>query len=531
MEDPLKFPVGRRISSAGYYGTVRYYGPVVGTRGDWVGVEWEDPTRGKHNGCHNGVRYFQTTAETGGSFIRPEKVDRTLSILEAIDCKYLESCSARMEGDKDIALLESNITSKVVELVGYKKVVSLQSRRDTLKEVVLANMPVDNPGNPGELQKFAPNIQSLDLSHSLLSSWEQVALAAGQLHHLNTLILSRNNLKLPTNPADYKESFTSVKEIALRCTGYSWEEALLCALMWPYIERLILSFNNIETLQKPPMEMFQELQELLLDENPISSWAEVCNLGHLPRLKTLSLADCDLTHISFPDTEPTEKTPLFKSLVSLNLHNNRLEDWSSIAELNKLRSLQVLIVMGNSVIVRELRGVKRYLVISHLCTLQLLDRIEITKMERREAALYYINRFYPLFLESGGSPEGRSPSRDFVRQHPRFTQLLKVYGAPDVPDSKKSLATMKSKFINLEILAPQDPERVPVKKALPGSITIAKLRSLAIQLYSKNNVQSRDMRLTLIRPEHNIEEEFDRGYQKELSFYDVTDGCKILVHW
>ena len=28
--------------------------------GDWLGVEWDDPSRGKHDGSHNGQRYFMT---------------------------------------------------------------------------------------------------------------------------------------------------------------------------------------------------------------------------------------------------------------------------------------------------------------------------------------------------------------------------------------------------------------------------------------------------------------------------------------
>jgi tubulin-specific chaperone E len=37
---------------------VRYIGEVAGTQKEWLGVEWDDPIRGKHDGEHNGVRYF-----------------------------------------------------------------------------------------------------------------------------------------------------------------------------------------------------------------------------------------------------------------------------------------------------------------------------------------------------------------------------------------------------------------------------------------------------------------------------------------
>jgi dynactin complex subunit len=50
--------VGQRLSFDTHLCTVRYIGEVAGTQKEWLGVEWDDPTRGKHNGEHQGVRYF-----------------------------------------------------------------------------------------------------------------------------------------------------------------------------------------------------------------------------------------------------------------------------------------------------------------------------------------------------------------------------------------------------------------------------------------------------------------------------------------
>ena len=49
---------GKRISYDGALCTVRYVGDVAGTNGIWLGVEWDDAARGKHNGSHRGTRYF-----------------------------------------------------------------------------------------------------------------------------------------------------------------------------------------------------------------------------------------------------------------------------------------------------------------------------------------------------------------------------------------------------------------------------------------------------------------------------------------
>ena len=38
---------------------MRYVGPIDGTKGDWLGVEWDEPSRGKHDGGHKGLKYFE----------------------------------------------------------------------------------------------------------------------------------------------------------------------------------------------------------------------------------------------------------------------------------------------------------------------------------------------------------------------------------------------------------------------------------------------------------------------------------------
>ena len=50
--------LGARLSYNGQLGSVRYVGPVDGAAGLWLGIEWDDPTRGKHNGSKDNKFYF-----------------------------------------------------------------------------------------------------------------------------------------------------------------------------------------------------------------------------------------------------------------------------------------------------------------------------------------------------------------------------------------------------------------------------------------------------------------------------------------
>jgi tubulin-specific chaperone E len=50
--------VGTRMNLYGNLGTIGFVGEVENTTDIWLGVEWDDPRRGKHDGVKNGKRYF-----------------------------------------------------------------------------------------------------------------------------------------------------------------------------------------------------------------------------------------------------------------------------------------------------------------------------------------------------------------------------------------------------------------------------------------------------------------------------------------
>jgi len=51
--------------------------------GTWLGIEWDDGMRGKHNGIVDGKRYFQTQKPMAGSFIRPGKLGPCATLEDA----------------------------------------------------------------------------------------------------------------------------------------------------------------------------------------------------------------------------------------------------------------------------------------------------------------------------------------------------------------------------------------------------------------------------------------------------------------
>ena len=82
--------IGRRFCVEEKKGTIVYQGPVGATKGEWLGVEWDDPSRGKHDGAHEGVRYFipRNYSPTSSSFLRINKVNLGINLLEGVRLRY-----------------------------------------------------------------------------------------------------------------------------------------------------------------------------------------------------------------------------------------------------------------------------------------------------------------------------------------------------------------------------------------------------------------------------------------------------------
>ena len=59
----------------GHYATVRFIGQLQGQEGDWVGLEWDEAARGKHDGSTGGIRYFDG-APGACSFVRKSKFEQ-----------------------------------------------------------------------------------------------------------------------------------------------------------------------------------------------------------------------------------------------------------------------------------------------------------------------------------------------------------------------------------------------------------------------------------------------------------------------
>ena len=92
--EPGVLKVGDRVQSDGSLATVRYIGPVAGqdAKKVWIGVEWDEPGRGKNDGSTGGERYFTCAGGASlGSFVAIKSKDK---VLDNRFNQYLEGVGA-----------------------------------------------------------------------------------------------------------------------------------------------------------------------------------------------------------------------------------------------------------------------------------------------------------------------------------------------------------------------------------------------------------------------------------------------------
>lgn len=519
--------IGARIESDGHYATVRFVGYVPPTSGIWIGVEWDDPSRGKHDGCYEGVRYFSTEHPTAGSFLRLKKCNRGVPFMTALVEKY-----GRVEDENELVRPEEMFvlgTNKKthVELVGARKLNIEQSQFCKLKEVSLNGMYVSGAGNIGDIACNLPNIRELQLSVSLISSWSQVIEIVSQMPLLEQLDVSLNRLQLP-NVEDSQENVrVPVEALYANRMNVDWQDVNKFIVLFKSLLEFHICYNRITLLENCSVNM-EHLILLNLEGNPIREWSNVLCLTDLKHLETLILNGTDLGEIVFPDEN--HPTVHFPKLVSLSLSDNRISEWSSVNELNKLQSLTMLRFHRNPLVEKAGGTLEaRQVIIAKMSRIKMLNRMEVTAGERRGAELDYIKLYGLEWKNAGGGMDPTKLSSSFMEAHPRYVELIKKLGSAEDSEMKKIESTaLKNSLIRVKFRNPLLGDSPDLEKKLPLTMTIQKLRALIQRMFKlpdQGIIRLSYVSQKMIGPEIDLD-----NNQRDLSFYSVEDGDTICVH-
>ncbi|XP_029632526.1 tubulin-specific chaperone E [Salmo trutta] len=514
--------VGRRVACDGERGTVRFVGTVPPTAGLWLGVEWDNPDRGKHDGSHEGVHYFTCRHPKGGSFVRPKKASFGVDYLTAIRRRY------EMEVQQVLGE-EIQISTRTVEMVGFEAITEKQ-KVENLTDVALRLCEVSSPGPANEIRNTTPHVLMLDLCGNLLCCWDDVMAVTEQMEELKELQLSHNRLRVPSNPTVRPRAFSCLRVLSLTNCALTWPQLLECAPMWPLLEELYVSENDITELQKPN-NVLQSLTVLDLSTNPLVD-RTVLSIGELPRLENLNMSKTGLSTLRFDDALPGCNTAMFPALKILAVNSNNISEWSVINELEKLQSLVRLSCRQNPLLSQERNpATAMQLLIARVGRLEALNRWTVLPEDRRGAELDYCKMFGLEWLASGGhrDPQQNRPSAEFTSQHPRYQSLIQKYGAPEDSELKKQEPfALKNQLLSITFVCPDETDRKSVVKKLPDSMIVQKVKGL---LYRLLKIPSAELKLSYTSSKMEGKEiEIDNDL-KPLQFYSIEDGDKVLVRW
>uniref|UniRef100_A0A7N4NY88 Tubulin-specific chaperone E n=1 Tax=Sarcophilus harrisii TaxID=9305 RepID=A0A7N4NY88_SARHA len=273
--------IGRRIDVNGELGTVRYFGDVPPVKGPWIGIEWDNPQRGKHDGSHEGTIYFKCRHPTGGSFIRPNRVNFGVDFLTAIKNRYGLENTKEEDGNEMIV-----IGNKPVETVGFDSIKKFQSE-NKLK------FPYDSPS-----PSFTFSALKVLVLNRTGITWTEVLWCAKGWPVLEELYLASNDIIISERPTD---TLQTLKLLDLSNNQPIDGDQLFQIAYLPRLEQLILSDNRISALHFPDAgigcktSMFPSLQYLVINGNQISQWSSINELDKLQSLQSLSCTQNPLT--------------------------------------------------------------------------------------------------------------------------------------------------------------------------------------------------------------------------------------------
>ncbi|EED24243.1 tubulin-specific chaperone, putative [Talaromyces stipitatus ATCC 10500] len=456
--------VGHRLSFDGALCTVRYIGEVEGTKGDWLGVEWDDPLRGKHSGEHNGKRYFTCLSNqpTAGSFVRPTRpIDKPRAFLEALHEKYaseFEEEIAKRQTSNNNENFQMNDTiqfnGKVVEEVGFEKIRKQLAELKELKVVLLDGLRIagvlayggqNEPGYDEELQRTSqtcPKITELDLTRNLIYRWRDVNDICRQLKKLRSLKLNANRFE-KVQPGLV---FNGITELHLDETLMPWDEISSIAAQFPNLESLLASSNSLTSITTT---LPVTLKSLVLENNDLTSLSSLKALSELPNLSRLILRgnNLDTVFASQSGNDNDKSTFQFsRTLKFLDVSHNKIDSWLFINDLSTaFPGLDSLRISGNplhdrSIASTSVTGLPEkpmtadeafMLTLARLENLTSLNYSKITQQDRTNGELYYLSLIGKELSASSVSDEAR-----ILATHPRYSALCEIYGEPDITRSE-----------------------------------------------------------------------------------------------
>ncbi|KAF9971075.1 hypothetical protein BGZ73_006018 [Actinomortierella ambigua] len=571
---PPELHIGQRIEQNTFRGTVKYIGPVVNTKGEWAGVEWDEVSRGKHSGSHEGQQYFECLFPGTGSFTRiTNKIETGTDFLGEVKDRYVgdERTLAKLKEQEEGLYLEgSNIK---IELFDFERVREKQRNLSELTSLSLNGSQLARAGDSEEIKATCPKVDDLDVSTTMIPSWDTLAQICIGLPKLEILRANRNRYVPLTSTPMFGNAFQNVRVLTLNRTFMTWNDLTHLEPSLPNLEVLQFGYNNLKTfdssddtlsgdneeeqqqrrtLCKLAPTRFARLRDLHLEGNGMHDWRQIRRLSALPSLVSLDLSENAFEAIEVPEEGDgvAEENSYFSRLEVLRMPDNPLKQWRSIDQLAKhhpaLKTLWLTSpdpIPKQTVTVEELgpeaaqahaNAVTKSLdisartsIIARCPNLVMLNGNEISAKERLSSELYYLNHV--------GMAMVGLDKEVVQRYHPRYDALCEIHGAPDTSEEtrKAQSEVLADRLMNMKIHVRETedgPTKVTLERKVLETMTVRSLKNL-VQKLAKLPALRQQLCFWVPSPikADAMVKVVLADDLRMLSYYDVKDGLEIVA--
>lgn len=417
-----------------YVGTIPPWGSSVA-----LGVEWDDPSRGRNDGVLDGVSYFNCCVPGTGSFIKADREDeRKQTLHEALSETYLV-----LEDET----LTSFSKSKSAEMYGFHKTHAIQQKIDKLETISVMGCRISSLDTTYNLDFM----HSLELNDNLLEDFGTILKQISRFSSLRVLTLNGNRM-IYNN--DSEEVNSGIRELNMANTMINDEQVSCVIKAFPKLEVLNLAAN---LLTRYPENIPTSLRTLDLSNNKIHT-VDLSKSSHA--LSNLTLTDNPIQNFVHQEA----KVPTHLDL------RGSLFNWSLVSYLGESSCTHLSLMHSENAL--EYRSYA----IARCPNVTVLDGTKISAEERWNAEIYtlqsVVQKKHPL-----------------LPQH-IWNSLTIKYGAPVAPPS----ASIRSRLIRFYVDNDSNPMRIvrdaPVYRLymLISRVKNISLKSLRLKGIEKDDI-------------------------------------------
>ncbi|KAA3675762.1 tubulin-specific chaperone E [Paragonimus westermani] len=356
--------IGGRVVHEEHFGTIYYVGELPNSTDVWLGINWDNPNRGRHNGTYKGHQYFRAETETSGSFVRPDKVSLGTSLEEALVYRYVLCAECQLSAQK----LDLLINPTLATLTDCSSEVTNNPVRETASfGATLGCDEMEYSGShegltqPVRIELFTNRSQlqaASAISHQHCGPQGVPTTLKTLRSAVFTLVPIHRALRGPPNSETASlwplpggtlgEFLPKLTELDLSgCLLSRWIDVAEMCVQLPRLKSLNLNSNHLrlplpvcseiptkskesvlrlrcdldsepESSEQLFSRAFPELQQLLLVRSPFLNWIDLARIMKwVPSLKSLSVAHNKLGNL--PNDLPEHFVRRFRQLTELDL--------------------------------------------------------------------------------------------------------------------------------------------------------------------------------------------------------------------